>query len=223
MKGRPTRFQAVIFDLDGTLVDTLEDLANTTNIVLLKHGQPTHSVEAYRTLVGDGVAVLFERAWPATRSNAVWLQQAVADFQAIYAQHWHNRSKPYDGILDLINRLRSCSLPLAVLSNKPDPFTQLCIQHFFPAKTFEAVRGQRPDIPKKPDPAGVYAIASELKLRTEDIAYVGDTNTDMETAVSAGCCAIGVSWGFRAVAELKQSGAAYVFDSPDELGDFLVG
>jgi phosphoglycolate phosphatase len=216
------RFSAVIFDLDGTLVDTLTDIAMATNAVLQKFKQPEHSIEAYKTLVGDGVAVLFQRAWPATKDQPSLLQAAITGFHESYEQQWHNRSRPYAGIDSLLERLQSCRLPLTVLSNKPDPFTQKCVAHFFPQVRFTVVLGQKPDFPRKPDPAGVFHIAETLKVAVERIAYIGDTNTDMETAVSAGCCAIGVSWGFRSVDELKQSGAAHIFHSPLALGDFLV-
>jgi phosphoglycolate phosphatase len=216
------RFSAVIFDLDGTLVDTLADIAIATNAVLQKFKQPEHSIEAYKTLVGDGVAVLFQRAWPATKDQPTLLQAAITGFHESYEQQWHNRSRPYAGIDSLLERLQSCRLPLTVLSNKPDPFTQKCVAHFFPQVRFTVVLGQKPDFPRKPDPAGVFHIAETLKVAVERIAYIGDTNTDMETAVSAGCCAIGVSWGFRSVDELKQSGAAHIFHSPLALGDFLV-
>ena len=216
------KFSAVIFDLDGTLVDTLADIATATNAVLRKFQQPEHPMETYKTLVGDGVAVLFHRAWPATKDQPSLLQAAITSFHEHYEQQWHNRSKPYAGIDSLLERLQSHRLPLAVLSNKPDPFTQKCIAHFFPQVHFRVVLGQKPDLPRKPDPAGVYHIAEIFKVAVERIAYIGDTNTDMETAVSAGCCAIGVSWGFRSIAELKQSGAAQICHSPIALGDFLV-
>jgi phosphoglycolate phosphatase len=216
------RFKAVIFDLDGTLLDTLDDLGTAANTVLSQFQQPVHSMEAYKTLVGDGVAVLFQRAWPATKTDPQLLEQAVLAFQTAYAVQWNNRSKPYDGIEILLNQLSTAMMTLGVLSNKPDPFTKKCIDHYFPQIHFSSVAGQKPDVPRKPDPAGVFRMASDWKLRTEEIAYVGDTNTDMETAVSAGCCAIGVSWGFRAVEELRRTGAQQIFQTTSELGDFLL-
>ena len=119
-------------------------------------------------------------------------------------------------------RLMADGLPLAILSNKPDHFTQQCVEHFLGDFRFSSVHGQKAGVPRKPDPAGVFAIARELDVRTEDIAYVGDTNTDMETAVSAGCCAIGVSWGFRAVEELRRCGAQEIVHTPGELADLLL-
>ncbi len=216
------KFKAVIFDLDGTLLDTLEDIAVSANLTLRRLGAPEHPLEAYKTLVGDGVSVLFQRAWPATTRDPVLLQSAVDAFQEIYAEEWNKRSKPYDGIESLLSSLVARQMPLAVLSNKPDRFTRQCVDHFLGEFSFSSVHGQKSGVPRKPDPAGVFVIARELSLRSEEIAYVGDTNTDMETAVSAGCCAIGVSWGFRAVEELQQCGAQEIVRTPGELAELLL-
>ena len=216
------KFSAVIFDLDGTLLDTLEDIANSANEVLRRLGASEHPIGAYNTLVGDGVSVLFQRAWPAALNDSKLLQTAVDCFQEVYADEWYKRSKPYEGIECLLSRLAENQVPLAILSNKPDRFTHQCVARFLGKFPFASVHGQKAGVPRKPDPAGVFAIARELSLRTEDIAYVGDTNTDMETAVSAGCCAIGVSWGFRAVEELLRSGAQKIVHTPGELADLLL-
>jgi phosphoglycolate phosphatase len=216
------KYKAVIFDLDGTLLDTLEDIAVSANKVLRRMGAAEHPIDAYRTLVGDGVAVLFQRAWPDAVRDPILLQKAVDAFQEIYADEWYKRSKPYDGIENLLSCLVEQRMPLAVLSNKPDRFTRQCIDHFLGKFPFSSVHGQKAGVPRKPDPAGVFVIARELSLRTEEIAYVGDTNTDMETAVSAGCCAIGVSWGFRAVEELQRCGAQEIVHTPGELAELLM-
>jgi phosphoglycolate phosphatase len=215
-------FAAAIFDLDGTLLDTLTDIGTAANAVLRQFGQAEHSIERYKTLVGDGVAVLFQRAWPQTCVDQVLLTEVVEAFEASYAKSWNQASMPYSGIETLLERLAEEGLTLGVLSNKPDRFTKQCIRHFFPHVPFTAIEGQKPAVPRKPHPAGVHQMASDWKLRTEDIVYIGDTNTDMETAVAAGCCAIGVSWGFRTVAELQRSGAQRIFDSPLMLGDYLL-
>ncbi len=216
------KFSAVIFDLDGTLLDTLEDIAVSANEVLRQFGAVEHPLESYKMLVGDGVAVLFQRAWPATVSDPKLLQSAVDCFHQVYAGEWYKRSKPYDGIESLLSRLVEHRMPLAVLSNKPDRFTHQCVDHFLGKYSFSSVHGQKTGVPRKPDPAGVFVIARELSVRTEEIAYVGDTNTDMETAVSAGCCAIGVSWGFRAIEELRRCGAQEIVHTPGELADLLM-
>ena len=216
------KFSAVIFDLDGTLLDTLEDIAISANEVLRRFSVTEHPIEAYNTLVGDGVSVLFQRAWPATLADPILLESAVDCFHEVYADQWYKRSKPYDGIEILLSRLLDQRVPLAILSNKPDRFTHQCVNHFLGKFAFASVHGQKAGVPRKPDPAGVFAIARELSLRTEEIAYVGDTNTDMETAVSAGCYAIGVSWGFRAEEELRRCGAQEIVHTPGELADLLL-
>jgi len=215
------RFKAVIFDLDGTLLDTLADIAASANRVLESFGRDPYSLDSFRTLVGDGVAVLFQRAMPDAISDSTLLTTAMDRFHEFYADEWHKRSKPYDGIEDLLFWLEGQPISVSILSNKPDRFTKLCAAHFFPRSNFAHVDGQRDGIPRKPDPAGVHMIASDLNVSTEEIAYVGDTNTDMETAVSAGCYAIGVSWGFRSIEELKRSGAAVIVDHPSQIVGLL--
>ncbi len=215
------RYKAVIFDLDGTLLDTLADISAAANRVLESLGREPYSLDSFRTLVGDGVAVLFQRAMPEVIDDASLLATAMDRFQEFYAEEWHKLSKPYDGIEDLLFWLQGQPLTVSILSNKPDQFTKLCVSHFLPKFSFAHVDGQRVGIPRKPDPAGVHMIASDLNISTGDIAYVGDTNTDMETAVSSGCYAIGVSWGFRSIEELKQSGAAVIVDHPSQIADLL--
>ena len=215
------RFKAVIFDLDGTLLDTLADISAAANRVLESFGRDPYSLDSFRTLVGDGVAVLFQRAMPDAISDSALLTTAMDRFHEFYADEWHKRSKPYDGIEDLLIWLEGQPISVSILSNKPDRFTKLCAAHFFPRSNFAHVDGQRDGIPRKPDPAGVHIIASDLNVSTDEIAYVGDTNTDMETAVSAGCYAIGVSWGFRSIEELKRSGSAVIVDHPSQIVGLL--
>lgn len=216
-------FGGVIFDLDGTLVDTLADIAAAANRVLIEFDQPEYPIEAYRYLVGDGAKVLFERAWPATKNDPTLSRLALESFEKFYSQEWNNRSKPYTGIDNLLECLKSASMKIGVLSNKPHRFTLQCVAHFFPTVSFDSVYGQRDGVRRKPDPAGVFQIAEEWGFSTGRIAYIGDTNTDMETAVASGCCAIGVSWGFRAVSELLDHGARHIVHSSDELASLLLG
>lgn len=214
-------YRAVIFDLDGTLLDTLEDIATAANDVLSELEKPTHSIEAYKTLVGDGVSVLFQRALPETQCNATLLEDCIRRFQVTYGKRWNNRSRPYNGIDDLLSFIQASGMPMAILSNKPDAFTQECVSHLLGHYHFAMVLGQKDGIPRKPDPAGVHIIARKLGVSTDCIAYVGDTNTDMETAVASGCDAIGVSWGFRSVDELRLSGANWIVNHPLELKKLL--
>lgn len=210
-------FDAVIFDLDGTLIDSLEDIANAANEVMLEHHRRPLPVDRYRALVGDGVGILMERLIPESVDDVSLRTSCIDSFARHYEQHWNKRSKPYEGIVDLLNSLSAAGLPMAVLSNKPESFTQRCIEYFFPAIPFAAVVGHSERFPKKPDPASSHWIARSLGVASDRTAYIGDTNTDMKTAVAAGFYAMGVSWGFRTRDELIQSGARVVYDHPSDL------
>lgn len=209
---------AAIFDLDGTLLDTLDDLADSMNAALEQLGLPIHPVASYRTFVGEGVQLLISRTMPeALREDQALVQQATEIYRSVYAERWHAKSKPYPGILDLVQELRGLGIPLGVLSNKPDHFTQLCCQHFFPAGTFRTIFGQREHVNRKPDPAGAMEICQLWNLPAGEIAYVGDTATDMQTGRGAGMETFGVAWGFRPVNELQQNGAHHILEAPDQL------
>lgn len=211
------RYQAVLFDLDGTLLDTLDDLATAANRALTARGLPVHPVDAYRYFVGEGVRTLAERILPEALRLPAMVEEIVSAFQKEYANNWHDRTLPYPGIAPLLDRLTADGLRLCILSNKPDAFTRLCVQRLLPQWTFEPLWGQRPEIPKKPDPAAALEIARLLGLTPSDILYVGDTAIDMQTARAAGMDAVGVLWGFRTAAELQGAGAHYLIAQPGEL------
>jgi phosphoglycolate phosphatase len=217
------RFSAVIFDLDGTLLDSLLDLAETVNEVLQTLGRPTHPVDSYRVMVGDGVAMLFQRALPETLHDSALKQRALELFDQVYSTRWNNRSKPYPGIENMLNALEEVGIRQCILSNKPDAFTKKCTAHFFPSTKFAMVIGHSDRFPRKPDPTSARWIASQLEIGSERIAYVGDTNTDMKTAVDAGLHAIGVTWGFRPESELREWGADSIANDPRELTRLLLG
>ena len=217
------RFDLAIFDLDGTLLDSLEDIAQAANHVLTEIGLDARPIADFRTLVGDGVRILFQRALPETIENEALGTRCIDLFERFYEGTWHNRSKPYKGIDELLNSLESAGVALAVLSNKPDSFTQKCVSHFFPETRFRTVLGHSTRFPRKPDPASALSIAESSGVSSDRIAYVGDTNTDMKTAVSAGFFAMGVAWGFRTERELIESGAAAVYSTPSELLEAITG
>lgn len=218
-----TAFEGVIFDLDGTLIDSLEDIANAANQVLQSLERATIPVSEFRFLVGDGVGVLMERMMPEARTDGVFRAECMNRFERYYAQHWNKRTKPYDGICELLESLVRAGVAMAVLSNKPDAFTQRCVEHFFPHVPFREILGHSDRFPKKPDPASAQWIAQELGIASDRMAYVGDTNTDMKTAETAGFFAMGVTWGFRSRDELVASGADVVYDHPSELLMGLLG
>lgn len=212
---KPARFAAVIFDLDGTLADTLQDLADATNWGLTQLKQPPHPVASYKLLVGAGRTELCRRALAADRQDLVpELATLMSDY---YGKHCFDFTRPYPGIPDLLDRLAVRGIQLAILSNKPQNFVELTMDTLFRGRTFAAVVGDVDGMPRKPDPAGALRIAQALRIPPADIAYVGDTSIDMETANRAGMYAIGVSWGFRERDELIGSGARVVVDTAEDL------
>jgi phosphoglycolate phosphatase len=217
------RYKAVLFDLDGTLLDSLEDLATAANRVLSAQGLPPHPVDAYRYFVGAGVKVLVERILPESRRSADVIAASMAAFEEEYAKNWHDRTAPYPGIAEMLDLLTAQGLRLSILSNKPDVFTRLCVQQLLPRWIFDPLLGQRPGVAKKPDPAAALEIAASLGLRPDEILYVGDTSIDMQTARGAGMDAAGVLWGFRTADELRAAGALHLIASPGELPAIVSG
>jgi len=210
--------QAVLFDLDGTLLDTLEDLADAVNAVLASLGLRTHPLDAYRYFVGDGVETLMRRALPAdAAADSELLARAVEMQRAEYRTRWHAKTRPYPGVLELLGELERRDVRMAVLSNKPDPAVAEVMRHFFAKARFEVARGARPGVPVKPDPGSALQVASEMRLRPQDFLYLGDTNTDMRTAIAAGMLPVGALWGFRTEQELRESGAARLIARPLDL------
>ncbi len=210
--------RAFIFDLDGTLLDSLGDLADTVNHVLAVQGFPTHPEEAFRYFVGNGMTMLLRRAAPADLSDSD-IPALVETAEARYAECWGLRTRPYPGISRLLRALAVQSVPLGVLSNKPDHFTRLMVAHFFPDIAFFDVRGRTLDFPLKPDPAAALDMAARLGISPEHIRFVGDSRMDMETARNAGMIPVGVTWGFRPRSELLENGAAHLAEKAEDLLD----
>jgi phosphoglycolate phosphatase len=215
------RFRAVLFDLDGTLLDTLEDIARAANEVLESLGCPSHPPQAYRRFIGDGVAMLFRRALPHDHVEPELVDRCVEGFPEAYGRSWNVHTHPYDGIPELLDALVARGLDLAVLSNKPDEFTRLAVAEYLARWPMRAVLGQRRGVPRKPDPAGAIEVARGLEIPARQFLYVGDTAVDMETACRAGMFPVGVAWGFRPVEELRSSGARAILERPAELVELL--
>ena len=207
--------RAVLFDLDGTLADSLADLANATNWALAQLGCPTHPAESYRYFVGDGARELCVRALPADKQNLV--DETLRLMRERYDAHCFDMTNLYAGIPELISALVERHFSLAVLSNKPDVFTKRVIARYFNPSPFTVVRGQLPNVPLKPDPTAARQIAQELGVPPAQWLYLGDTNTDMRTARAAGLHAVGVLWGFRYRQELVESGAEHIVTRPQEV------
>ena len=206
-----------IFDLDGTLLNTIADLATATNQALEACGFPTHPISAYPMFVGNGINKLFERALPAESRTEENIMRIRAHFLPYYDEHNADLSKPYPGIPQLLEGLQTAGVHLAVASNKYQRATEKLIRHYFPTIRFAAVFGQREGIPVKPHPQIVEDILTLVPVNKEEVIYIGDSGVDMQTALHAGVESIGVTWGFRPKEELLQHSPTHLVDSADEI------
>lgn len=211
------RFDAVLFDLDGTLVDSLADLAASVNEVLGSRGWPQHDQAAYRRMVGGGIVNLMTQALPPAGRTEGEIAQAVEVLRDVYARRWNDTTRPYPGIPEMLGELQQASYALAVLSNKPHGPTLTVVEANFGRQVFSEVRGVGDGYPPKPDPTGALAVAKDLGLEPRRCVYVGDTGSDMITAVRSGMFAVGVAWGFREVEELRADGAQALLVAPSDL------
>jgi phosphoglycolate phosphatase len=211
----------VIFDLDGTLLDTIADLAESANYALKQLGYPTHDVETIRTFVGNGINKLLERALPSheqTEENVIRMR---SHFVPYYDVHNADLSNPYPGIVSLLEDLQAKGIQIAVASNKYQEATVKLVKQYFPDIDFIEILGQREGINVKPDPTIVFDILQKADVSKEDILYVGDSGVDMQTAINAGVDAVGVTWGFRPRAELESFQPMGLIDKAEELLGFI--
>lgn len=213
----------VIFDLDGTLLNTISDLATSTNQALEACGFPTHPVEEYPFFVGNGINKLFERALPAEARTEENVLRIRAHFLPYYDEHNADLSAPYPGIPQLLEHLQAAGVELAVASNKYHRATQKLISHYFPTIRFAAVFGQREGVPIKPHPQVVEDILALVPVKKEEVIYIGDSGVDMQTALNAEVESIGVTWGFRPREELVQHTPTHLVDTADELERQILG
>jgi phosphoglycolate phosphatase len=211
------KFEAIIFDLDGTLLNSLEGIGDAMNILLQRLGYPTHPLEAYKYFVGEGIIQLVKRALPKDKGNLHDLGQLVIDYRAIYDTTWPQKSPPYDGIPELLDALSCKNIKPAILSNKSDDFTRRMVSGLLPRWTFETVKGVRPGAPRKPDPAAALQIAGMTGIAPGKTVFMGDSDVDMQTAVNADMYPVGVLWGFREADELLANGAKHLLEHPMEL------
>ena len=206
-----------IFDLDGTLLNTIADLASASNYALEQCGFPAHSPEAYPYFVGNGVKKLLERILPEdarTPDNAVRMMQF---FREYYGEHLCDSTRPYDGIPRLLERLHEEGFGLAVASNKYQAAVETLISHFFPNVEWAAIEGQKEGVPVKPDPSIVFGILAKYPTPKSEVIYVGDSGVDMTTASRAGVTSIGVTWGFRPLRELRENYADNIANTPADV------
>ncbi|MHC4248047.1 MAG: HAD family hydrolase [Planctomycetota bacterium] len=211
------RFRAVLFDLDGTLLDTVDDLADSANAIFERAGFPQHPISAYKIFVGEGLRRFVERALPEASLDEETILRTMGEMREEYGRRWADKTRPYDGVESMLDRLGELGVRASVLSNKPDEFTKKCVAKLLPGRAFEIVMGARDGTPRKPDPAGAVEIASRMGLEPAEFLYLGDTNIDMRTAIAAGMFAVGALWGFRDEAELREAGAQELVRSPAEV------
>ena len=212
----------VIFDLDGTLLNTIADLAHSTNYALNKLGYPTHEIEKYNFMVGNGIDKLFERAWPEEEKSKENVLRVRKEFVPYYDIHNADDSRPYPGIPELLSYLQDAGVQIAVASNKYQAATQKLVDHYFPEIHFTAVLGQREGVKVKPDPIIVSDILEIAKVAKEEALYVGDSGVDMQTAANAGVTACGVTWGFRPRTELEEFNPSYIADTAGEIKNLIL-
>ena len=206
-----------IFDLDGTLLNTIADLAHSTNYALNKLGYPTHEIEKYNFMVGNGINKLFERALPEGEKTEENVLRVRKEFIPYYDIHNADDSRPYPGVPELLTDLQSAGIQIAVASNKYQAATEKLIKHYFPTIRFTAILGQREGIPVKPDPTIIQEILSLSRIKKEDTLYVGDSNVDMQTAHNAQVEVAGVAWGFRPVSELEAFHPDHIVHKAEEI------
>jgi len=211
------KYDGVICDLDGTLVDTLEDLADALNRVLRGEQAPGHSLATYKSLVGKGIRDLVGQALPPEKRSAETVARCYAAMLADYGEHCLVKTRRYDGVAELVGGLRAAGAKLAVFSNKSDELTQRIVRRLFRPDDFEVVVGAQPGVPLKPDPTVALAISERWGLAPGRIVFLGDSGIDMLTATAAGMIAVGAAWGFRTKDELVENGASAVLDHPLEL------
>lgn len=208
-----------IFDLDGTLLNTIDDLADSCNYILEKNHFPVHPINSYKYFVGNGMTKLIERALPCElKNNSGEVERVKKEFIEYYSTHSTSKTAPYNGVIEMLKTLNSMNIKLAVASNKFIEGTQSLVKKYFYEINFSSVLGQRAHVPMKPNPQIVYDIMNEIGINNkEEILYIGDTGTDMQTAVNSGIKSVGVLWGFRSEEELKEFGAEYIVSKPDEI------
>ena len=212
------QYKAAIFDLDGTLIDSLADLADSANEMLAGFGFPRHDLDKYRYFVGNGSRKLIERCLPAEKAaDSAFVDEALAKYKRCYDKNLTHKTVCYEGIMDMLTALQAKHIPLGICTNKHQSAADTIVDKLFPKDMFVSVIGDCKDMPRKPDPKKVLLIAAKMGVKPAEVAYFGDTSVDMDTANNAGMLPIGVTWGFRPQEELVEHGAKILLDTPMEL------
>lgn len=217
MAAEHTRVRGIIFDLDGTLLDTLADLTTAVNTALAGAGHPAHPASAVRGFIGDGVQALARRALPAGCRDQATVARTTEAVRQAYGQAWDRQTRLYPGVAAALDELSRQRIPLAVLSNKPHDFTEALARRFLGRWPLVAAHGASPGVPLKPDPAAALGLAGKLGLAPAELALVGDSEVDIQTAVAAGMLPVGVTWGFRDQRQLRSAGAEVLLRRPQQI------
>lgn len=215
------KVDAIIFDLDGTLLDSIGDIATCGNETLASMGFPPLTVDEFRAHVGDGIAGLARKVLPSEHRDTASVTKFLEGYRALYSQKWNQTTAPYKGVEGLLENLRARGVRLAVLSNKRDDFTKVCVDSLLPPDAFLEVRGESEVTPKKPDPRGALSVAETLGVEPRRCLFVGDSEIDAETAQRAGMGFVAVEWGYRSRAELEKAGARNFIQTPSQLLEYL--
>lgn len=213
------KYQGIIFDLDGTLLDTIEDISDSVNEVLDNYGFPNHGYDDYKLKIGNGFKNLLEKSLP--EDTDIDINEALTLFIEAYSRRYQNKTKPYNGIIDLLDKLNQIGIKLGINSNKRNDYTNQLANKFFKDIPFIQILGERKGVPKKPNPASALEIASLMGLDPKEILYIGDSKTDLLTAKNADMHSVGVLWGFRSYDELAMYNATYIVNSPQEIVDII--
>ena len=214
-------YRTVVFDLYGTILNTIADLADAGNWVCRKNGWPEHTVEEFKAMVGHGIPNLVAKFSPESFRSPLLMANTLAQFCSYYGAHNQDKTVPYEGIPELLARLKTAGVQLAVYSNKADEFSKVIVEHYFPG-VFNFIRGKVEGVPVKPDPAGIHGVMKELGADPAETLFVGDSSVDIRTGHNAGTKTCGVSWGYRPRASLEEAGAEFMADTVAELESIIL-
>lgn len=210
-------FKAVLFDLDGTLLDTIDDISHLINGIFRKYGFPSHDRESYKRFIGEGIFIAIKRALAKEEAEEEIILKIAGEIAIEFPKLGIVKTKPYKGILELVDELKKRNIRMSIFSNRPDKSTQLLVKHFFKNSTFEIITGATPELPLKPDPFVAIKIAKQMNIPVNKFCYLGDSDVDMQTAIAANMHPVGVLWGFRPKEELLKNGAKTLLAKPKDL------